>query len=215
MSAIPAFPPSASTVKTVHGVDFVVVVHGVAPPSCSLYAAVIIKQLQCYFRILEVGGVLSMTYDRDKAISYAQQWAYSRNPSYYNFDTVGGDCTNFISQCLHAGGCVMNYTRDTGWYYKSPRDRAAAWSGVDYLYRFLTANHGKGPYASELPLEYTQPGDIIQLSFDGIVFGHSLIVVSTYPAFLVATHTVDCFGRPLDTYQYRHCRLLHIDGTRL
>ena len=37
-------------------------------------------------------------YDRERAVAYAHQWAYSRNPAYYDFSVLGGDCTNFISQ---------------------------------------------------------------------------------------------------------------------
>ena len=36
----------------------------------------------------------------EKELDYAQKWALSRNPAYYNFDDIGGDCTNFVSQCL-------------------------------------------------------------------------------------------------------------------
>lgn len=43
-------------------------------------------------------------YDRNKAVAYAHKYAYSRNPNYYNFDNIGGDCTNFVSQVLAAGG---------------------------------------------------------------------------------------------------------------
>ena len=38
-------------------------------------------------------------YDRGKAVAYAHKWAFGRNPAYYNFDKIGGDCTNFTSQC--------------------------------------------------------------------------------------------------------------------
>ncbi len=159
-----------------------------------------------------------MTYHRQKAIEYARQWAYGRNPEYYNFDPVGGDCTSFISQCLYAGCHVMNYTRDVGWYYKSSYDRAAAWSGVEYLYRFLTRNKGTGPYAEETPLAQVQPGDIIQLNFTGTVYGHSLLVVKVDEAsengIYIATHTDDSYERLLSTYTYHTARLLHIEGVR-
>jgi hypothetical protein len=155
-----------------------------------------------------------MTYNRNNAVGYARQWAYGRNPAYYNFDAVGGDCTSFISQCLYAGCGVMNYTRDIGWYYITPENRAAAWSGVEYLHRFLTGNKGAGPYASETALEYAEPGDIIQLSFDGTGFGHSLFVVSNGTGIHIATHSDDAFDRPLETYFYRLARLLHIEGVR-
>ena len=79
-----------------------------------------------------------LEYDRARALAYAQKWAFSRNPQYYNFDWLGGDCTNFASQCLFAGTGVMNDTLELGWYYRSLNDRAAAWTGVEYFYKFLT-----------------------------------------------------------------------------
>ena len=156
-----------------------------------------------------------MIYNRYAAVAYAQEWAYKRNPRYYNFDTLGGDCTNFISQCLYAGSGIMNYKKTFGWYYNSINDRAPAWTGVSYLYNFLIANKGTGPYAIELPLDKTQVGDIIQLSFDGSVYVHSLIVVAVNDGNIyVATHTDDYSSRALNTYIYNKVRLLHIDGVR-
>ena len=42
-------------------------------------------------------------YDRKAAVLYAHQWAYGRNPAYYDYEELGGDCTNFASQCIFAG----------------------------------------------------------------------------------------------------------------
>ena len=56
-------------------------------------------------------------YNRSNAVLYAMEWAFSRNPQYYNFDPVGGDCTSFVSQCIYAGSNVMNYDKINGWYY--------------------------------------------------------------------------------------------------
>lgn len=50
-------------------------------------------------------------YNRENAVKYAEKWAYSRNPRYYNFDSIGGDCTSFVSQCIFAGSNTMNYTK--------------------------------------------------------------------------------------------------------
>ena len=86
-------------------------------------------------------------YDRVRAVSYALKWALSRNPRYYDFENIGGDCTNFVSQCLYAGCRVMNYSGDDGWYYISPDDRAPAWTGVEFLNRFLLTNKGPAVYA--------------------------------------------------------------------
>ena len=158
-------------------------------------------------------------YDREKAVQYARKWAYGRNPQYYSFDAIGGDCTNFVSQCLYAGCGVMNYTPDLGWYYNNIDDRSAAWTGVEYLYNFLVSNKGNGPYGEEQPLENAETGDIIQLSFDSIRFTHNLIItrLTLFPSpdnILIACHSFDSLDRRLSTYDYRIARLVHILGSR-
>jgi len=145
-------------------------------------------------------------YNRNQVLKYAMAWAFTRNPRYMDFTTLGGDCTNFVSQCLVAGGLPQNYAKDTGWYYKSPTDRAAAFSGVEYLYNYLTKNK----IATEAPVESLEIGDIIQLSFDGEKFVHSLIVVEAGTNPKIATHTMDSFGRPISSYGYITARGLHI-----
>ena len=37
-------------------------------------------------------------YDRRAAVRYANRWAFGRNPAYYDYEEVGGDCTSFASQ---------------------------------------------------------------------------------------------------------------------
>lgn len=153
-------------------------------------------------------------YDRDAAVRYAERWALSRNSAYYSFDSLGGDCTAFVSQCLYAGCGVMNYTPETGWYYRGLNDRAPAWSGVEPLYRFLTTNRGPGPYAREAARGELQPGDVIQLG-NGERFYHSLLVLEASPyQIYIASHSYDSLWRALDTYSYRQIRYLHILGAR-
>lgn len=154
-------------------------------------------------------------YNRALALAYARRWAFSRNPQYYSFDGIGGDCTNFISQCIFAGAGQMNYTPDVGWYYISISDRAAAWTGVRFLYNFLVNNEGLGPYASETDADGVRTGDVIQLGRADGSFYHSLLVTATFPEILVAAHTDDAFNRPLRTYTYYTARYLHIEGVRI
>ena len=153
-----------------------------------------------------------LPYDRDASISYARRWALSRNPAYYNFDNVGGDCTNFASQCIYAGARVMNYTPIMGWFYRSSYDRTASWSGVEYLYNFLTNNLSIGPRAHEVSQNETRPGDIVQLGTASGDFYHSPVITAITPEILVAAHTFDALDRPLSSYVYDKARFLHIDG---
>ena len=41
-------------------------------------------------------------YNRAAAVLYAHKWAYGRNPRFYDYENLGGDCTNFASQCIYA-----------------------------------------------------------------------------------------------------------------
>lgn len=152
-------------------------------------------------------------YNRVEAIKYAKKWAYKRNPSYYNFDEIGGDCTNFVSQCLYAGSKVMNYSKTYGWYYKNANDKAPAWTGAEFLYNFLINNKGAGPFGSTI--DNIEIGDIVQLSFDGEKYTHSLIIVDIINNnFLVSSHTFDSYGRNINTYSYKKIRFIHIDGVQ-
>ena len=156
----------------------------------------------------------SFEYNRNNAVAYAKRWALSRNPQYYDFHGIGGDCTNFASQCIYAGAGVMNYTKDTGWYYISSSDRTPSWTGVEYLYDFLINNNSVGPYAIEVPQNEADIGDVIQLGRADGDFYHSLLIVSTYPMILVASHSYDALDRPLYSYNYYAARFLHIEGVR-
>lgn len=153
-------------------------------------------------------------YDRGAATGYAERWALSRNPAYYNFDGLGGDCTNFISQCIYAGCGVMNDTPETGWFFYSLSRRAPAWTGVQALYRFLTSNRGAGPYARVVTKAEVWPGDVIQLGDGSGHFYHSLLVLSPAPDIRIAAHTFDALWRPLESYTYGQLRCLHIVGAR-
>ena len=113
----------------------------------------------------------------------------------------------------------MNYTPVTGWYYISLNNRTPSWSGVEFLYRFLVNNRGKGPYAKVVNINEIEIGDVIQLSNDGNRYFHSLLVVDirgvkTPENILIATHTDDSDYRPLSTYNAQYKRYLHIVGTR-
>lgn len=153
-------------------------------------------------------------YDREAAVAYARQWAFARNPRYYNFDSVGGDCTNFASQCLFAGAGVMNYAPTVGWFYRSSSERTPSWTGVEYLHRFLVNNHSVGPYGHEVGEDEVQIGDPVQLGRRDGSFYHTPVIVAVSPQILVAAHTFDALDRPLSSYVFDTARFIHIDGVR-
>lgn len=153
-------------------------------------------------------------YNRKNVYEYAKKWAYERNPKYYNFDSVGGDCTNFVSQCIFSGGKQMNYNGDKGWYYINGNNKSPSWTGVKFLYNFLLSNNGVGPKGKVVNIENLQIGDIIQLSFNITTFTHSLIVVQNgtneYNT-LIAAHSYDTFGKSVAEYGFEKYRCIHIE----
>lgn len=163
---------------------------------------------------------VNLEYNRLAAVQYARRWAFRRNPIYYSFDEIGGDCTNFVSQAIYAGSGVMNFTPDTGWYYISPDMRAPAWTSVQFFYNFITTNEGPGPYGYEADLSEAQLGDVIQLAYNGNeAFTHTLIIVGVgrnpRPGNIyLAAHSRDVYGKRLSTYNYTNMRLIHIEAVR-
>ncbi len=154
-------------------------------------------------------------------MAYARKWAFRRNPAYCDFQLLGGDCTNFASQCLLAGIGVENFTPDIGWYYRSLDDRAAAWTGVEFFYNFLVRNvegvgDGRGPFAKEVDVKDLQLGDFVQFGRSTGDFYHTPIVVGFSRGVpLLAAHTNNAFNRPLTSYRFEKLRCIHISGGRV
>lgn len=160
-----------------------------------------------------------IAYNRQKVIEYAQKWAYGRNPKYYNFDSVGGDCTSFASQCIYAGANVMNYSKQKGWYYINGNNKSPAWSGVEFLYNFLTTNKLEGPHGKETNQSQIEIGDIAQLSFNGKRFGHTLVITkiedkSDLNQIFISSHTFDTFNKKISEYNFEKIRFIHIENVR-
>lgn len=159
-----------------------------------------------------------LKYNRNLAKEYAGKWAYLRNPAYYNYDALGGDCTNFVSQCVLHGAKVMNYQKNLGWYYKNGNSKSPSWTGVEFLHQFLTKNKSVGPYGRVSTLEELEVGDVIQLSFAKGVYSHSLLVVEKEANDLdniyIACHTFDSYRRKVSSYTFQELRAIHIQGVR-
>ncbi len=160
-----------------------------------------------------------MEYDRQAAVSYAHRWAYFRNRAYQDFSAMGGDCTNFASQCVFAGSGVMNPTPTFGWYYYSASNYAPAWTGVSFIYDFLVSNLGPGPYGRECGITEVLPGDLVQIATVHERFHHTPVIVAANGSgktdgILVAAHSRDCDMRPLSSYYPKKIRFIHIEGVR-
>ena len=84
-------------------------------------------------------------YDRDAAVAYARQYALSYNPQYANYKSSTGaagrgDCMNFVSQCLHAGG--MPIKQQGFLWYGAKSGSSSSWKGVDSFLAYIRQSFG-------------------------------------------------------------------------
>ncbi|MGB7999814.1 MAG: amidase domain-containing protein [Anaerobacillus sp.] len=104
-------------------------------------------------------------YDRLSAVKYAERWWDDSNPSYQAFDV---DCTNYISQCLHAGKAPMRgYPDRTKGWWSQGNNWSYSWS-VAHALRWHLSSSKNGLRAREVAYaDELGPGDIICYDFDG------------------------------------------------
>ncbi|GIE36756.1 hypothetical protein Ait01nite_098010 [Actinoplanes italicus] len=157
-------------------------------------------------------------YDRDAAVGYALRYALNRNEAYYDWShrELGGDCTNFLSQVMFAGGwrydepLVENPVsrRDSSfWYYRPDDPSTSSWTWVNAnMWASFAKKSGrveKVKYLSDVGL-----GDIVQMG-DSVERAkwHSMIVTGfDERGPLLSYHSNNNLNRPLwEVFrEYRH-----------
>lgn len=136
------------------------------------------------------------TYNHQAAANYSDAYWSSYNASYKNFNPVGGDCANFVSQSLRAGG----QPDDGSWYYRNAGGSTAddawtyAWVNNQGL-RDWSRNTSRGIAYSD----YSQlmVGDIINYDWDwNGTYDHVTIVVQAGVNALINSHNNDRYHVP-------------------
>lgn len=165
------------------------------------------------FACCSISNKMIIQYNREKAVEYALKYALSYNPNYYHFGGIGGDCTNYISQCLLAGGGKMNFDKFKGWYYVDSNNRAPSWTSVIHLQNFLLSKNRIGPFAKICELSEIELGDLIQLRQNPTRFNHTLIVTKIENGeIFVCAHSNDAKNKKLKDYFYKDMLPIHIQG---
>lgn len=151
----------------------------------------------------------SLSERRIQAVEYADRYCGASgdkkygvmyNRKYNNYNGIGGDCTNFISQVLYEGG---KFKKTSIWNYDG--GGSSAWvradSFKDYmLYSGRASLIAYGTYDKVLKASYKlEPGDLISYERKGRV-EHTAVVTGadTRGYSLVNCHTVDSYRIPWD-----------------
>ena len=165
-------------------------------------------------------------YDRNAAVQYLEQYSHERNPEWYNYASTGGNCQNYASQALLAGGIPMDHYGDEQWkcyLNDGPYDvevdeteeaygRSRSWVNVGYFYDYARDNEGSGLVAEVNANIYSaEPGDIIIVG-NGTL-SHTVMISKIIDGhILVDSNSIDMKDFPLDAYTYTNVILIRILG---
>ncbi|MCI1859422.1 MAG: amidase domain-containing protein [Sporolactobacillus sp.] len=135
-------------------------------------------------------------YDRRAAVRYAELWWNRRNPAY---PQVENDCTNYISQCLYAGGVPMwgAPVRSRGWWH-SRTNWSFTWAVANSFRWYLSSRSNVIGTEEKEHADQLVPGDVICYDFEGDGhWNHNTMVTAIDPSGqpLVNAHTYDARAR--------------------
>ncbi|MGC1378417.1 MAG: amidase domain-containing protein [Anaerolineales bacterium] len=182
-------------------------------------------------------GLTTATYNRARAVTYADKWANGTNPNYYPRQIIKGesvDCTDFVSQVIYSGmGYNPAYVQDgmsvstPGWYYTfSTHVGSLQWVNAVDQYNFITRNTlRKGPYGRDTQgaLCPLANGDVVQIKYYTSDFGHEGVIVSSpFPScnnlqlsmYQIDAHDNDRKHYPLSAWAGFPMRFIKINGYR-
>ena len=158
-------------------------------------------------------------YDRAAAEQYMRQYDHQRNDRWYAYDDVGGNCMNFGSQVLLAGGIPMDEQGGSKWYWYGQNTLDLSWINVGRFYSYARENRGYGLVADTEANYYTgEVGDILILGPNG---GHNHTTVISGIVrngagetvdYLLCSNTTNYTDFPAGAYYYTSHRLIKIYG---
>lgn len=166
-------------------------------------------------------------YDRQAAAAYADRYVDERNDAWPDYAGSGGNCQNFASQVLLAGGIPMDIYGDAVWKWYSDevsnspgaQGRSSSWTGVNQFVEYAEANTGYGLVAeTEAPYFSGEPGDLLHMGIDGD-WGHTMVIASAVTNgqgevvdYLVDSNTGNLRNYPANLYGYPEIILTRIGG---
>ena len=158
-------------------------------------------------------------YDRAAAEQYMRQYDHQRNGSWYAYDDVGGNCMNFGSQVLLAGGIPMEEQGSDKWYWYGQNALDLSWINVGRFYSYARNNRGYGLVADTEANYYTgEVGDVLLLGPDGghnhttLISGILRNEAGEVVDYLLCSNTTNYTDFPAGAYYYTSHRLVKIYG---
>jgi hypothetical protein len=105
------------------------------------------------------------TYKYAAMATYAEKYWKNYNTAYRRYNNAGGDCTNYLSQSLYAGGWkkVTSSAEDYGTWYSGTSSDSDTWIGVNEWSWFTQTAKRTTPLAYAYQMDV---GDVLQMDFN-------------------------------------------------
>ncbi|MBC7412462.1 MAG: amidase domain-containing protein [Bacteroidia bacterium] len=159
-------------------------------------------------------SVATVNYNRAAAIAYAATYAITPNVAYQDFSSgcsyCGGDCTNFLSQCMLAGGWEQQFYKASSasawWYGKSTNSVgfkggfSGIWPSAQKMGFFLKKLTSRVTRVTDL--SQITPGDpVMMVAPNGNAY-HALIVTqkATNGDLYLSCHTSNRLNNHMSNY---------------
>lgn len=143
---------------------------------------------------------VTASYNYSAMAAYAEQYWHNYNPDYRTFNEHGGDCTNFVSQAMRAGGwpdASPGFYRDDNYWWYNFLNQTWTWINVGYFYTFAAVRSHR-TYILSTP-ESMLLADILQADFsnDGEKDHTMLVTYVSGSSRYLTYHTTDTYRRSL------------------
>lgn len=153
--------------------------------------------------MMAAAAAKSYTYNVSNAIAYADRYCINYNSAYNSYKGRGGDCANFVSQCLYAGG----FQQDSVWYKHS-----VAWINVmkqiahfrEYG-NFMNANNGNLIKGNPIYFDWNGDG----------VYDHATICVgrNNSGTAILDSHTRDLYHATWTNWNFSRAATIQLHGS--
>ena len=153
--------------------------------------------------MMAASAAASYSYNVSNAIAYADKYCINYNGSYNSYKGRGGDCANFVSQCLYAGG----FKQDSVWYRHS-----VAWINVmkqiahfKAYGTFLNANNSNLIKGNPIYFDWNGDG----------VYDHATICVgrNSNGVAILDSHTKDLYHATWNNWSFRKAGTIQLRGS--
>ena len=160
-------------------------------------------------------------YDRQAARQYMLAYVGKRSDTFMAYDEVGGNCMNFGSQVLLAGGIPMDDDGgyEKGWYWHSKSKASLPWVNVGWFLEYAATPRAHGLVAVvNAPYFSGEIGDIITMGVQEPA-NHTTVIQDVVRDgdgavvdYLLCSNTADLRNFPASAYYYTNRQLTKIVG---